>query len=210
MLNGDLVNLSFDSLFVCRRCGSIYGDVVRTFRGVAAPWPKQLCRCSPAEAAETWPGYDFPEAVALCRCCGRRALPSGSQFSIWFCRHCRPGIQAVNRACGSHMVPLGRYSLLEQIGLDEDDDRIDLPGCSCTATDWFKRIDRLERHAASVVLKNLEQWPDVDPSQAISLARYFGKLSVSPAIVLASLIGLGAAFELPEHVMDEALRAVYA
>jgi hypothetical protein len=210
MVNGDLVNLSFDSLFVCRRCGSIHGEIVRSFRGVAAPWPNQHCRCSPPEAAEQWPGYDFPEAVVLCRCCGRRALPSGTRWSVWFCRHCQPGIQAINRICGAHMIPATRFSLLEQIGLDEDPDRIELPGCSCTATDWFARVDKLENHASRVVLKNLEQCGDIARSQPISLAAYLGRLKVSSAVVRAALLELGAAFELPEYVLDDALRTVKA
>jgi hypothetical protein len=206
MDTGDLSDLSFDSLFVCSRCGWIYGDVVRTFRGVAAPWPKQLCRCSPAEAAEQWPNYDFPEAVVLCRCCGRRALAGGTRWSIWFCRFCRPPIQAVNRACGGHVIPLGRFSLQEQIGLDEDPDRRELPGCACTTNDWFARIDRLEAHAARVVLKNLERCCEAAAMAPISLARYLGRQNVSPAVIRAAVADLAAALDVPNEVVVDVLR----
>ena len=71
----------------------------------------QRCPCRPCDETR-WPGYDFNERVALCRCCGQEALRSGSRWSPFFCRECQLLAMGVSIWEQRLVLPIGRHSLM--------------------------------------------------------------------------------------------------
>ena len=79
---------------------------------------RQRCRC-PDKVPEgrTWPGYDFNEHLHLCECCSMMVLRSGSRWSGWFCEACKGQVDELNRAAGGSVIPIGRHSLMNGVGV---------------------------------------------------------------------------------------------
>lgn len=143
------------SLVICGGCHDVRGRVPDW-----GPGAEQLCSCTPLEIRRNHApsgGADHCTYVELCRCCGLVLLGSGSRWSTWFCEQCRPLIRGLNRAVGRVVVPIGRHSLMNGVGL---------PG-PWTATPaavemftrasigLFDRIEALGRYARSVVERNV-------------------------------------------------------
>ncbi len=147
------------------------------------------------------------ETVTLCRCCGLRPLLVSSQRSVWFCPTCCAAIQFINRACGTYVIPLGRYTLLEQIGLDEDEQR-EVPAFVPALGDWFERIERLEMHAWLVVRNNLKQLGDESSLREVSLAVYLERFWVSADLLRVSVLDLGRVFDVPPYLLSDAVRTI--
>lgn len=80
---------------------------------------RQRCRCRRDEGATdaTWPGSDFNEHLHLCECCSMVPLLSGSKWSVWFCDDCKPRVVALNGSVGHCVVPIGRHSLMNGVGV---------------------------------------------------------------------------------------------
>jgi hypothetical protein len=209
-----------DGLFVCRPCGRIYGDIVGVRPGTSRPGQRQHCDCTPASLPATslrrpsapeaesslWPEYDFNEAVTLCRCCGGAVVAGGSRWSLWFCPACKPALAAVNRWCGTYVVPLGRFTLLDQIGRNEDRDREEPPFLGALG-DWFQRVERLELHAQQVVQDRLRQLDDSSGGEVL-LTQYLDRLPPSVELCQASVIDLLRAFQVPPYMILDAIREI--
>ena len=101
-------------LIVCGRCGEVKGPVP----GADAV---QLCGCASQEQYRAQPrrGRDFPKWLELCKCCGLRTVSSGSRWSHFHCGRCRPRVAALNDFLGRCVVPQGRHSLMNGVGLKE-------------------------------------------------------------------------------------------
>lgn len=196
-----------DLLYVCRTCGCVYGDVESLIPEVAAPTHRQYCDCQSGGHVERRSADEVTETVTLCRCCGLRPLLVSSQRSVWFCPTCCAAIQFINRACGTYVIPLGRYTLLEQIGLDEDKQR-EVPAFVPGLGDWFERVERLEMHAWLVVRNNLKQLGDESSLREVSLAFYLERLSVSVDLLRVSVLDLGRAFDVPPYLLSDAVRTI--
>jgi len=203
----DALRLRPDHHRLCRPCGRIYGDVASKMSGTATPNRRQHCDCQLPVRIERRPNDDLPDTVTLCRCCGLRPLLSGSRGSVWFCRSCCTAIQTINRACGTYVIPLGRYTLLEEMGLSEDDGR-EVPSFVPVLGDWFERVERLEMHAWLVVQNHLKQLGDESLLREVSLAAYLERLSVSADLLRASVLDLGRAFDVPPYLLADAVRMI--
>jgi hypothetical protein len=202
----DFVNSTFNprelaSLYVCNTCGRIYGEVSPAVSGSVSPPRQQRCECESAEFDPPWEGYDFPEAVTLCRCCGRRALLGGRPWSIWFCIACRRGVERINRLGRCHFIPVGRHTLLDQIGRDADEEEI--PAFVAGLGDWFARLERLELHAWLVMQSNLRALSR-DAQTELRLADYLERLPATTDYIRAAIRDLGRAFDLPPFILAEA------
>jgi hypothetical protein len=66
---------------------------------------------------EPWPGFDINERATLCRCCAVEILPSGSRWSVWFCDDCKQRVLGLNDAVGGVVIPIGRHTLMNRIGI---------------------------------------------------------------------------------------------
>lgn len=106
-----------------------------------------------------------------------------------------------------YVIPLGRYTLLEQIELEEDDGR-EVPAFVSALGDWFERIERLEMHAWLVVQNNLKQLGDESLLREVSLAAYLERLSVSAELFRGSVLDLGRAFGVPPHLLADAVQTI--
>jgi len=49
----------------------------------------------------------------------REPLPSGSRWSVWFCEAYQQRVLALNRRIGLSMIPIGRHSLMNGVGLSD-------------------------------------------------------------------------------------------
>jgi hypothetical protein len=96
----------YETMLICTTCGGLFGP---------APLG-QRCACDRTPQAP-WPGYDFNEQIRLCDCCGRFLLPSGRRWSIWFCGPCKERVILLNQEFGFPLIPLGRHSLVNGLGL---------------------------------------------------------------------------------------------
>lgn len=206
-IDPDALPFRIDQLYICRPCGRIYGDVESAILDAGQSRRRQHCNCQSSGHVERRPADELTEAVTLCRCCGLRPLLSGSRRSVWFCRSCCTAIQTMNRACSTYVIPLGRYTLLEQIGLDEDDQR-EVPAFVPALGDWFDRVDRLEMHAWLVLQNNLKQMGDESLLREVSLAVYLERLSASVDLLRASVFDLGRAFDVPPYLLSDAVRTI--
>ena len=204
----DEPNLRLDHLSVCRTCSCIYGNVVYTLSVTAQPERRQHCDCQPVERSTDRCDEGVHEAMVLCRCCGRRALTNHHRRSVWFCRACLRAIQAINQACGTHVLPHGRQSLLEEIGLAEDADARPVPAFIESLGDWFERLERLETHAWLVVQDNIRLLNPTPSINEVSLSEYLERLPASPEMSRASVFDLGRAFNVPPYLLSDAVRAI--
>ena len=95
------------ALRICRTCAKLYDD---------GDDSGQRCACDRRDQPG-WPGYDYNEHTGLCHCCVRETLPSGSRWSVWFCEACKQRVLALNHRIGLSVIPIGRHSLMNGIGL---------------------------------------------------------------------------------------------
>jgi hypothetical protein len=104
-------------LRICADCRRLKG-------AVPGPDPRtQRCGCqgrAPEGPRQTWPGYDHNTYAELCRCCALVLLPSGLKWSVWFCDDCKPLVIAFNRAVGRYVIPIGRHSIMNRVGIRAD------------------------------------------------------------------------------------------
>ena len=204
----DVLGFRLDLLCVCRTCSRIYGDIVSMDPGAAKSDRRQHCDCQPMNECEDRRDHGLNEGVALCRCCGRQALRSGSRLAAWFCKSCLSAVRTINQACGTHVVPHGRHSLLEEIGLAEDANARQIPEFIESLGDWFERIERLETHAWLVVQDNIRLLNPTPSISEVSLSDYLERLPASPEMSRASVLDLGRAFNVPPYLLSDALRAI--
>jgi hypothetical protein len=195
--------LPIDGLCVCRTCCRVYGQIRDRDGDAVQPAWQQRCDCEPSSRFPIRPDLDFPEAVTLCRCCGRQVLPSGSRRSIWFCRGCRHAVEKINRAARCHLIPIGRFTLLEQIGLEDDAAHREVPVFTAIRGDWFERIEHLERLAWLVVKNNLKQFGGRSSAE-VSLSDYCDRFLPTADVLRASIWDLGRSFDVPAYVLADA------
>ncbi|HVA10428.1 MAG TPA: hypothetical protein VNG12_27250, partial [Acidimicrobiales bacterium] len=107
--NPALEGLSDDAA-VCGSCHQVRGTALAGFH--------QRCACEPVpDPDEPRFGQDFLMAAELCRCCGLVLLPSGSRWSVWFCPPCTRLARSFNEQLGRCVIPIGRHSLMNGVGL---------------------------------------------------------------------------------------------
>lgn len=123
------------ALRICRTCAKVYDD---------GDDSAQRCACDRRDQSG-WPGYDYNEHTCLCHCCMREPLRSGSRWSVWFCEACKQRVLALNRRIGLSVIPIGRHSLMNGIGLPVDSatDRAEVASFATGLTSFFERINDL-------------------------------------------------------------------
>lgn len=105
------------------------------------------------------------------------------------------------------VIPIGRHTLLEPVGIDEDDER-EVPAFVRALGDWFERIERLERHADLVVSSNLHQLGARLSIREIALALYLERLPMSLESLQTSVLDLGRKFDVPPYLLFDAVRTI--
>lgn len=100
---------------------------------------------------------DHLTVAELCRCCGVELLRSGSKWSVWFCKECKPRVEDLNRNAGTCVVPIGRHTLMHGIGVRGADavrDPVQLAAFAAAANDFMAKQDRLSQWASEIVKRN--------------------------------------------------------
>jgi hypothetical protein len=159
------VHLHLGALELCGAC-----------QGLRGPWRstrtraihEQRCACAQAARgpesvvsedgmSELWPGHDYNQVAELCRCCGLDVLRSGSRWSGWFCEHCKDWVWDFNNRVGRCVIPIGRHSLMNGIGLPgvlATDDALVKRFADDVGT-LFERMNWTDAWARRVVTRNL-------------------------------------------------------
>ena len=96
---------------VCGTCGGLFETRIQ---GGLTP---AYCACHTSRKGPTWERYDYNANLELCACCKLEALPSGSRFSVWFCKDCKERALDLNTRVGKCVIPIGRHSLMAGIGI---------------------------------------------------------------------------------------------
>jgi len=191
---------------VCRICSDVHGVAWERGSAESRLARHQLCRCVIARGGiGQWPGYDFPTAVELCRCCGSVALRSGSRWSDWFCEVCKPAIETVNQACGFCVLPPGRHSLMGRRTLGSVYSTIRLPKFALALQDWFERIEILERHSARIILRNLASLELSTTDTDVALPCYLERFPRTDQVVADAVRKLGREAGIPQRILKRAL-----
>lgn len=140
-------------LVICKRCSAIRGVVPYRKDGA-----EQRCDCTPQEvrAAEPVWGGDFNKYAELCRCCGLELLSSGTRYSVWFCDPCKALVRALNHAVGFYLIPIGRHSVMNHIGITQASirNRAAIEQLTADLKGMFGRIEGIEAYARDVVAFN--------------------------------------------------------
>ncbi len=82
-------------------------------RGVTS-YGRQGCPCDPTEP---WPRCDVSRLVDLCEVCARGTAGGVTRFSWLACQSCRTVEKALQEALGVRVLPVGRHSLMNGVGL---------------------------------------------------------------------------------------------
>ncbi|MGC3972578.1 MAG: hypothetical protein QM775_36115 [Pirellulales bacterium] len=200
------IHVPLDKLSICRICGELHGELVRGERvgnEAAESAPRQLnqqCDCTSTGAVAPWDGYDFNQAVTLCRCCGRRLLISGMRWSEWFCGDCLPQIEKMNTRCRGTLIPSSRHTLMTALA-DREGETQPLPCLNKELGDWFDRVELLEQHARRVIHENLESLGLESLDSDVLLGVYLEQLPPSQAALKSSLRALAEMFGMPAHLL---------
>ena len=205
------IRVPLDRLSVCRICGDLHGEVVRSETLPArdsrqSPITvgrnlRQECACTASTITPRWNDYDFNQAVTLCRCCGRRLLMSGMRWSEWFCTECLPLVDELNARCGMDIAPTPRHTLMTDIAAQEERSVSKPPRFTLSLGDWFDRVELLERHALRVIRENLESLGLQSMATDITLGDYLERLPASNVVSQQRVVALAAAFGVPRHFL---------
>jgi hypothetical protein len=106
---------------VCGACSELRGPFVWRLQGVDYDHVQE-CACArmgrpDRDRSEKWPGFDFNRVAELCYSCGCQVLRSGSRYSVWFCAECKERVGALNAEVGHALVPIGRHTIMNRLGL---------------------------------------------------------------------------------------------
>lgn len=139
-------------LLICGQCHGLRGQVPDEPRGVM-----QLCACTPREVRAAQPSFrgDHNTYAELCRCCGEVLLPSGSRWSVWFCRECAGRVAGLNRGAGRCIVPIGAHSMMNGVSLRGAVTEPQVELFVRESNGLFASMDELLAHAQRVVVRNL-------------------------------------------------------
>lgn len=150
---------------MCLRCLAPYQ--------VPGPGPTQRCACSRPHDDERWPGRDINEHIHLCECCFGRLMRSGSKWSPFFCPDCKTLVSDTNAALGFCLIPVGRHSLMNGVGLSgpqvADDSAANAFASGLIGL--FHRMSWLNDHARTVA-PPFAGALGIDPDEEVGLDAY--------------------------------------
>jgi hypothetical protein len=166
LADGEIVD-AFDEVegaTICPVCFEVHGRLVVS--GRSRRHYRQRCACERGdEPEERWladparpdgPRFDFNRLIELCRCCTLEPLPSGSRWSVWFCDACKERALELNRSVGGPLLPIGRHTLMNHVGLSGEA-AADPRACervAAAATTLFERMDALHEWANKRLREN--------------------------------------------------------
>lgn len=106
---------------------------------------------------------------------GVHLLASGSRWSKWFCPGCRTKVDGFNSTVGRPVVPVGRHSFMNRVGIASSEVNIPL-SMQLFVRDLYGLVDTimwLQDWAATTVGENLEV-VGCGRNRSTPLGRYLG------------------------------------
>jgi hypothetical protein len=100
------------SLKICPHCFELHGKINLNSDNTV----KQQCLCV-KRTENKWDGYDFKRKYETCYCCGLEVIPSGSKWSVFYCKDCKDKILELNKKVGQCVIPIGRHSIMNGFSL---------------------------------------------------------------------------------------------
>ncbi len=172
--------MNYEDAKVCSSCLEIYGFI---YLKSGIFYQKCNSKCPVRDLKETmpitekeqakWEGYDYNQVLTLCYCCGAEQLRSGSRWSVWFCETCRKRVLEFNQEIGISLIPIGRHSLMNGIGLELGPvvSKIKIKETFDDLRQLGARIDRMDQWKK---IGKSHNWlsTGLDPEQDISLIKY--------------------------------------
>jgi hypothetical protein len=180
------------------------GDAASVFdRGLILR--RQVCACL-RHKQQKWPGVDFNEHSCLCYCCMREKLRSGSRWSVWFCQECKDRVLTLNRRLGIALIPIGRHSLMNAVGLrgENADEPAEVEAFVRRLDDFFGRSNDLHEWRRVKLRTNLMRL-GLMSTEDVSLDEYLPALKRQQDPDLSkkrSFIDLCNFFEVPKVLVD--------
>jgi hypothetical protein len=177
-------------------CGRMWEDSER----------HQECDCAWAQvraglrpAPTPWPGFDFPEAVELCYCCGAEVLSSGSRWSIWFCEDCKEQVRLLHQRHRRHLIPIGRHSMMNGFGLAgrATQDQAAVKEFTFRVSGLFGRTELLKSWASTIVAEHVRTRGFVEGTD-VPLKDYLDALVRQPVDKAEAFERLCAYFQSPD------------
>lgn len=127
VIEDDRISTLLSGIHICPECFRLVGPLPpeRRQNGRESRWQERFQSCghrpdpsvTPGSPRVVWPGYDYNEAVCLCRCCGLTPLWSGIRWSVWFCSPCMQLIGQLHALCKRYVIPIGRHSFMSGYGV---------------------------------------------------------------------------------------------
>lgn len=202
--------ISLERLYVCGGSAGLFGVI--EFDG-NPPSFEQLCiangdpyRKDASHQPRTElppPTGDCPTAFELCYCCASVVIRTGSKFSRFFCGYCGNAAQALFDRAGSPLIPLGRHSVTNGIGLTgaAANDPDQLAAFVAATKGLAARIDRLKAWQRLVVADHIDS---ISPGASHVTARAYGayveEFAASPPEMFRQLVRY---FGIPDGVISE-------
>ncbi len=172
--------MNYEDAKVCSSCLEIYGFI---YLKSGIFYQKCNSKCPVRDLKETmpitekeqakWEGYDYNQVLTLCYCCGAEQLRSGSRWSVWFCETCRKRVLEFNQEIGVSLIPIGRHSLMNGIGLELGPvvSKIKIKETIVNLRQLGTRSDHLERWKKTVKSRNWRS-ARLDEGQDVGLIKY--------------------------------------
>ena len=166
---------------ICPTCFQVHGRLrVRGYRSHNY-WQKCACERSAARDGHTPATAGRPEEprselstyFELCRCCTMEPLRSLSRWSVWFCEECKTRVREFNNNAGPALIPIGRHSVMNGLGLSLDGatDPDEIARFTASTNGLFAKIGELLAWTSNRVRNNLRAL-EFAPGTEIALAAY--------------------------------------
>ncbi|MDD4230900.1 MAG: hypothetical protein PHG45_05925 [Dehalococcoidales bacterium] len=163
------------SLSVCRKCFQLTGRTtlddgqeVEQKCGCVGPGQKKWQLNFPDGYS---PVFDFNKAYEMCYCCGLAVIRSGSRWSIFYCDDCKTKILKLNKLLGGTLIPIGRHSLMNGVGLSAKGakDKSRIKAFSKSLTGLFDRISLVEKHYRQTMENNLNNFSEGEHARVVDI-----------------------------------------
>lgn len=140
------------NLRICAHCLELYGQV-RLGNGEAI---NQECLCV-KKTEGRWDGYDFNKKYETCYCCGLEVIPSGSKWSVFYCKDCKDKISELNREARQLIIPVGRHSIMNSIVLTDEQiqNKSAVNRFVCRVNNMNAKIDLVDNHRKKILAKQV-------------------------------------------------------
>jgi vacuolar-type H+-ATPase subunit F/Vma7 len=165
---------NLNSLKICRECFQLYGAVRLTDGQLV----EQQCQCRRSKQ-ELWHvsvrGHnlynDFNVEYEICNCCGLEVIPSGSRWSLFYCRTCKDMIRELNDKIGKCIIPIGRHSLMNGISLSGENakNKEAIAEFVTSVNEMNQSIIIVSKHEKKIIRKQVERLQMAEDAPAIDL-----------------------------------------